>query len=50
MFVLMLLKWVWRRTGIRRREVLRALGGVWRALVGPGASGGGGRVMVNRGV
>lgn len=34
LFVLSLLRVVWRRSGMRRREVLTALGGLWRAVVG----------------
>lgn len=37
----------WRRSGIRRREVMRALAGVWGALVGTGAPA---RTLVDRGV
>jgi len=39
---------IWRKTGLRRREVYRALGMVWVALVG--SSGKKERVMVDRGV
>lgn len=36
----------WRRTGIRRREVIAALGGVWRAILGQRKP----RVLVDRAV
>jgi len=32
--VLACMRLMWRRTGIRRKEVLAALGGVWRAILG----------------
>lgn len=38
----------WRRSGMRRREVLRALKGVWGAVVGPGTATG--RVLIDRAV
>ena len=44
--VLGCLRLLWRRTGIRRREVLVALGGVWRAILGDKKP----RVLVDRAV
>lgn len=48
--VLGLMRWGWRKTGLRRREVYAALGVLWRALVGSEAAPQKGRLMVNRGV
>jgi hypothetical protein len=44
-FVLLIARRTWRATGIRRREVLMALRGVWLAIMGTKE-----RVMVDRGV
>lgn len=46
LFVLSMLRVAWRRSGIRRREVLTALGGLWRAVVGESPP----RRLVERGV
>ena len=46
LFVLSLLKVAWRRSGMRRREVLAALAGLWRAVVGQSPP----RRLVDRGV
>jgi hypothetical protein len=48
--VLGLTRWMWRKTGLRRREVYVALGVLWRALVGSDAAPRKGRKMVDRGV
>ncbi|KAF8529250.1 ACBP-domain-containing protein [Hysterangium stoloniferum] len=42
--------WIWRKTGLRRREVYVALGVLWRALTGSEAGSRPGRQMVDRGV
>ena len=42
--------WMWRKTGLRRKEVYVALGVLWRALVGSDATPRIGRQMVERGV
>ena len=42
--------WIWRKTGLRRREVYVALGVLWRALVGSDGAPRKGRNMVDRGV
>jgi len=39
---------LWSRSGIRRREVVHALAGVWSAIVGRGSTTA--RVLVDRGV
>ncbi|KAH8106316.1 ACBP-domain-containing protein [Cristinia sonorae] len=44
--VLACFRLAWRRTGIRRREVIAALGGVWRAILGHKKP----RVLVDRAV
>ncbi|KAG8931344.1 hypothetical protein FRC02_002851 [Tulasnella sp. 418] len=44
-FVLMVIRTIWRATGIRRKEVFRALLGVWHAIVGSHN-----RVLVDKGV
>ncbi|TCD66814.1 hypothetical protein EIP91_000892 [Steccherinum ochraceum] len=44
--ILACFRMAWRRTGLRRREVLHALGGVWRAMLGHKRP----RVMVDRAV
>ncbi|KAI5122180.1 hypothetical protein M0805_007077 [Coniferiporia weirii] len=48
LFVLFLGRKVWRRSGIRRKEVMHALAGVWGAIVGRGP--GVPRQFVDRGV
>lgn len=48
-FILCLLavaKMAWRRSGMRRREVIAALGGLWSAIVGPKQP----RILVDRAV
>ncbi|KAI0080669.1 ACBP-domain-containing protein [Panus rudis PR-1116 ss-1] len=45
--VLLLSKYVWRRSGMRRKAVYAALGGVWRTLIGQQRRP---RVMVDRAV
>ncbi|KAF8583955.1 ACBP-domain-containing protein [Ramaria rubella] len=42
--------WIWRKTGLRRKEVYVALGVLWRALTGSDAAPRRGRTMVDRGV
>ncbi|KAF8511167.1 acyl CoA binding protein-domain-containing protein [Gautieria morchelliformis] len=42
--------WVWRKTGLRRREVYAALGVLWRALLGSDAAPHSGKRMVDKGV
>jgi hypothetical protein len=42
--------WIWRKTGLRRREVYAALGVLWRALVGSDAVPREGKRMVDKGV
>lgn len=46
LFVLAIARMTWRRSGMRRREVLNALGGLWRALLGQRRP----RVLVDRAV
>lgn len=46
LFVLAIARSTWRRSGMRRREVLSALGGLWRALLGQRRP----RVLMDRGV
>lgn len=47
--VLMIGRKMWRRSGVRRREVVGALKAVWHAMVGNSSSAAG-RVLVDRGV
>ena len=48
--VLGLSGWIWRKTGLRRKEVYVALGVLWRALVGSDAAPRKGRKLVDKGV
>jgi len=48
--VLGLARWMWRKTGLRRREVYVALGVLWRAVLGSETAPRKGRNMVDRGV
>ena len=46
LFMLSMMRLAWRRSGMRRREVLTALAGLWRAVVGQSPP----RRLVDRGV
>lgn len=48
--VLGLAGWIWRKTGLRRKEVYIALGILWRALVGSDGSSRNARKMVDKGI
>jgi len=48
--VLGVARWIWKKTGLRRKNVYIALGVLWRALIGSEGAPREGRKMVEKGV